>query len=107
MAEQIKQWFLDIKDTKNCIRVGYGGSVDELYEAIIDSNPRNREAWKETRKQLRSCWDTGWPFLTFRGGVFLRSSLPIGEILYTYPDDLTVVKIEPQSSEQFREMLFS
>ena len=28
MAEQIKQWFLDIKD------VGYGGSVDELYEAI-------------------------------------------------------------------------
>lgn len=34
MAEQIKQWFLDIKDTKNCIRVGYGGSVDELYEAI-------------------------------------------------------------------------
>lgn len=101
MAEQIKQWFLDIKDTKNCIRVGYGGSVDELYEAIIDSNPRNREAWKETRKQLRSCWDTD------RGGVFLQSSLPIGEILYTYPDDLTVVKIEPQSSEQFREMLFS
>lgn len=107
MVEQIKQWFLDIKDTKKCIRVDCEGPVDELYEAIIDLGPRNSEAWKDTRKQLHSCWDTGWPFLTLGGGVFLQKSLPIGEILYTYPDDLTVVKIEPQSSEQFREMLFS
>lgn len=35
MAEQIKQWFLDIKDTKNCIRVGYGVRLTNFMKQLL------------------------------------------------------------------------
>ena len=106
MVEQIMEWLADIKENGGRIRIEEGVDAAPIYDAIIFSHPMNAGDWKKEKSRNRSLWDGRAPYILWDYGcIFKVRSKDQETVLYSYPSDCKMVKIEQPTEEEFEKML--